>query len=80
MARRKGIPGTYLYSEIFYGGQKLYKYFCSSRSFLYGLFEWNELVIHFATVQLVTPIDNCFLCTFGGSVLSMIWKRSRPSP
>ena len=48
MARRKGIPGTYLYSEIFYGGQKLYKYFCSSRSFLYGLFEWNELVIHFA--------------------------------
>ena len=29
MARRKSIPGKYLYFEIFYGGQKLHKCFRS---------------------------------------------------
>ena len=56
------------------------KHFCSSRGSLYGLVKWNEPAIHFATVQLVTPIDDVFLCTSGDSVLSIIWKRSRPSP
>ena len=47
-----------LYSEIFYGGQKVYKYLClnfscTSRGSLYSLVAWNEPFIHFATVQLV---------------------------
>ena len=31
MASRKGIEPIYFYSEIFYGGQKLHKYFSSLR-------------------------------------------------
>ena len=54
----------YLYSEIFYGGQKLLKYLCFSRGCLYGLVKLNEPVIHFATVQLVTPSNNRFFVHF----------------
>ena len=78
MASRKSI--MYIYSKIFYGSQKRHKYFCFSRGSLYRLVKWNEPVIHFATYQLVTSIDNHFLCTSGGSVPSMRWKQSRPSP
>ena len=53
----------YLYSEIFYGDQKLHTYFFSFRGSLYGLVKWSEPIIYFATVQLVTPIiDNRFSC------------------
>ena len=31
MASRNGIGSTYLYSELFYSGQKLHKHFCSLR-------------------------------------------------
>ena len=52
--------------------------FCTSRGSL-CLVAWNEPLIHFATVQLVTPIDNRFFNALL-EVPSMFWKRSRPSP
>ena len=64
----------YLYSEIFYSGQKVHeylhsKYFRIFRDYLYGLVTWNEPAIHFAIVQLVAPIDNHFFwCISGGSL------------
>ena len=63
MASRKGIPGTYLYSEIFYGGQKLHKYFCSSRvlgrnEILYKNLDLaqdfpNKILFHFLLVKML---------------------------
>ena len=36
----------HIYSEIFYGGQELHEYFCSSTGYLYGLVKWMELTRH----------------------------------